>query len=127
MSVLVDTSVWVEYLRGRSALEEIDFLIDESLLMTNELIQAELLPPLLARGQDELVGLFREIPVCPLQIDWDDIIALQVTCLKNGINKIGIPDLVIAQNAIRNGLRVFSVDKHFLLLHQVLPLDLYDP
>jgi predicted nucleic acid-binding protein len=127
MSVLVDTSVWVEYLRGSSALEEIDFLIDESLLITNELIQAELLPPLLARGQDELVRLLREIPVCPLQVDWEDIVTLQVTCLRNGINKVGIPDLVIAQNAIRNGLRVFSVDKHFLLLHEAIRLDLYEP
>ncbi|OGV75078.1 MAG: hypothetical protein A3K19_00770 [Lentisphaerae bacterium RIFOXYB12_FULL_65_16] len=127
MSVLVDTSVWVEYLRGRSALEEIDFLIDEDLLITNELILAELFPPLLARGEDELVGLLREIPICPLQIDWQGIVMLQVTCLKNGINKIGISDLVIAQNAMQSGLRVFAVDKHFLLLHRVIPLDLYEP
>ncbi|MCK5804800.1 MAG: PIN domain-containing protein [Lentisphaeria bacterium] len=127
MSVLVDTSVWVEYLRGSGALEEVDFLIDESLLMTNELIQAELLPFLLARGESELVDLLRDIPICPLQVDWDDIVMLQVTCLRNGINKVGIPDLIIAQNAIRNGLRVFSVDKHFRLLHQVIPIDLYEP
>ena len=127
MSVLVDTSVWVEYFRGSSALEEIDFLIDESLLVTNELIQAELLPPLLTRGEDELVGLLRELPLCPLQVDWDDLVALQVACLKNGIHKVGIPDLIIAQNAIRNGLRLFSVDKHFRLLSQVIPLHLYEP
>ena len=127
MSVLVDTSVWVEYLRGSSALEEIDFLIDESLLVTNELIQAELLPPLLTRGEDELVGLLRELPLCPLQVDWDDLISLQVTCLKKGIHKVGIPDLIIAQNAVRNGLRLFSADKHFRLLSQVIPLHLYEP
>ena len=91
MSVLVDTSVWVEYLRGSGASEEVDFLIDEDLLTTNELIQAELLPPLVARGESELVGLLRDLPVCPLQIDWRDIVMLQVTCLKNGINKVGIP------------------------------------
>ena len=127
MSVLVDTSVWVEYLRGRSVLDEVDFLLDEGLLNTNELIQAELLPPLLARGESELAGLLREIPVQPLRIDWDGIVALQVTCLKNGINRIGIPDLIIAQNAIQNALRVFAVDKHFRLMHDVIPLDLYEP
>ena len=127
MSVLVDTSVWVEYLRGSGVGEEVDFLIDESLLLTNELIQAELLPPLVARGEDELVSLIREVPVCPLHIDWSDIVKLQVVCLRNGINKVGIPDLIIAQNAIRNGLRIFSMDKHFQLLHRVIPVDLYEP
>jgi len=127
MSVLVDTSVWVEYLRGGSVLEEIDFLLDEALLSTNELILAELVPPLLTRGEDELVGLLREIPAHPLRIDWEGIVTLQVTCLRNGINKVGIPDLIIAQNAMQNGLRVFAVDKHFQLLHDVIPLDLYEP
>jgi len=126
MSVLVDTSVWVEYLRGSSCLEEVDLLIDESLVVTNELIQAELMPPLLARGEGELVRLLREVPLCPLQLDWDDIVMLQVTCLKNGINKVGIPDLIIVQSAISNGLRLFSVDKHFQLLHQVIPIDLFE-
>ena len=126
MSVLVDTSVWVDYFRGSGASEAVDFLIDEGLLTTNELIRAELLPALLARGEDELAGLLREIPVRTLQVDWDGIVMLQVTCLKNGINKVGIPDLLIAQNAIQHGLRVFTRDKHFLLLHQVIPLDLYE-
>lgn len=126
MSVLVDTSVWVEYFRGSGASEEVDFLIDEGLLTTNELIRAELLPPLLARGEDELAGLLREIPVCPLNVDWDGIVMLQVTCLRNGINKIGIPDLLIAQNAIQHGLRVFTRDKHFQLLRHVIPLELYE-
>jgi len=127
MSVLVDTSVWVEYLRGSGASEEVDFLIDEDPLTTNELIQTELLPPLVARGESELVGLLRDLPVCPLQIDWEDIVMLQVACLENGINKLGIPDLIIAQNAIGHGLRLFSMDKHFRLLRGVIPLDLYEP
>lgn len=126
MSILVDTSVWVEYFRGSDASEEVEFLIDEGLLTTNELIRAELLPALLARGEDELAGLLREIPVCTLQVDWDEIVMLQVACLKNGINQVGIPDLLIAQNAIQHDLRVFTRDKHFLLLHQVIPLDLYE-
>ena len=127
MSVLVDTSVWVEYLRGRRVLDEVDFLIDEGLLITNELIQAELLPSLLARGEEELVALLRELPICRLRIDWHGIEMLQVTCLRNGIDKVGISDLIIAQNAMQNGLRTFAVDKHFRLLRQVMPLDLYEP
>ena len=35
MSVLVDTSVWVEYFRSGYNSEKLDFLIDENLIVTN--------------------------------------------------------------------------------------------
>ena len=126
MSVLVDTSVWIEYLRGTRCVEEVDYLIDEDLIATNTLILAELLPPLLARGQDELASLIRQVRLVPLQVDWEDLIALQVACLKKNINKVSIADLIIAQNAIHNGLRLFSADKHFQLLSQVCALALFE-
>jgi predicted nucleic acid-binding protein len=126
MSVLVDTSVWVEYFRGSSCAEEVDFLLDEGLLVTNDLILAELLPALMSRGEDELVSLLRQTATCPLRVDWEEIVSMQVACLKSGINRVGVPDLIIAQNAIRGGLRLYSVDKHFRLMSQVLALDLFE-
>ena len=126
MSVLVDTSVWVEYFRGSNCQEEVDFLIDEDLIVTNELILAELVPSLIVRGEDKLAGLLRQVALSPLRVDWDELITMQVACLKGGVNRVGIPDLIIAQNSIRNGLRLFSVDKHFLLLSQVIPIDLFE-
>jgi len=126
MSVLVDTSVWVAYLRGTDCLEEMDFLIDEGLLAINSLILAELLPSLLLRRKRDLVSLLREVPQQPMSIDWDDLVAMQTTCLRNGINKVGIPDLIIVQHAMRHRQRVFSVDKHFRLLATVLPIDLFE-
>lgn len=125
MKVLVDSSVWVAYFRGASAPPEVDLLIEENLLVTNDLILAELAPPLLVRGENRLVNLLRDIERVPLTIDWDAIIHLQVTCLRNGINKVGIPDLIIAQNAMQNGLRLFSLDRHFRLLRAHLPLRLH--
>jgi len=126
MSVLIDTSVWVEYFRGSSCLEEVDFLIDEDLVVTNELILTELLPPLLVRGENDLANLLRQVRLSPLRVDWDGLVALQATCLRNGVNKVGIPDLIIAQNAIGNGLRLFSIDKHFQLLSRVIPVELFE-
>jgi predicted nucleic acid-binding protein len=125
MSVLMDTSIWVAYFCGSGYGEEVDFLIDEDLLVINDLILAELTPALILRGEDELISLLHEIRCYPLNIDWCEIVTMQVTCLQNGINKVGIPDLIIAQNAIDNGLRLLSGDKHFLLLSQVMPLELY--
>jgi len=124
MKVLVDSSVWVAYLRGTPELPLVDWLIEEGMVVTNDLILAELTPPLLVRRERKLVGLFHDIERFPLIIDWDGIIQMQVTCLRNGINRVGIPDLIIAQCAIRHDLALFSLDKHFHLLAKHVPLNL---
>jgi len=126
MSVLVDTSVWVAYLRGISDLPELELLIDENLIATNDLVMAELIPYLHVRKQQRLISLMSEINRLPLTIDWADIIQMQTTCLRQGINAIGIPDLIMAQHAIRNHLRLFTLDKHFILMSKHLPLAIYE-
>ena len=50
----------------------------------------------------------REIVCPPLRVDWDDLIKMQIACLKHGINKVGIPDLMIAQHAIQNHLELYT-------------------
>lgn len=125
MKVLVDTSAWVAYFRGAGDLSTMDWLIEENLLVTNDLVLAELIPALLLRRERKLAGILREIERVPLDIDWDGIIELQVTCLRNGINQVGIPDLIIAQQAIREGLSLLSLDRHFRLLSRHLPLNLH--
>ena len=125
MNVLVDSSVWIAYFRGTSDLPSLDWLIEEGLAVTNDIILAELTPALLVRGEMKLVGLLREIERVPLTLDWDGIIEMQVTCLRNGINKVGIPDLIVAQQAMQYNLSLFSLDKHFRLLSKHVVLQLH--
>lgn len=125
MKVLIDSSVWVAYFRGVGGLTKVDWLIEEGSIVTNDLILAELMPPLLMRGERKLVALLREIERIPLALDWDGIVEMQVTCLRNGINKVGLPDLIIAQHAIQNEYALFSYDKHFALLGRHVPLKLH--
>jgi predicted nucleic acid-binding protein len=125
MRVLVDSSVWVAYFRGTGDLPDIDWLIEEDLIVTNDLVLAELLPALLVRGETELADLLRDIERVPLTVDWDGIVQMQLVCLRNGINKVGVPDLILAQQAQQNGLSLFSLDKHFRLLGKHLPLGLH--
>jgi predicted nucleic acid-binding protein len=126
MSVLVDSSVWVHYLRGDARNDDrLDWLIDEGLVVTNDLILAELLPPLIVRREGKLVSLLREIPTLPLDLDWPGLVADQVACLRNGINKVGLSDLIIAQNARRNAVPLFSHDKHFRLMSRLLGLEVF--
>lgn len=113
MSVLIDSSVWIEYFRNGNNYEKVDFLIDENLVVTNDLILAELAPFLKIKKQNHLIDLLHNIGKLRVDIKWDQIIDLQYVCLQNGLNGVGIPDLIIVQNAIQNDAKIFSLDKHF--------------
>jgi predicted nucleic acid-binding protein len=120
MPVLVDTSIWVEYFRSGDNLKRLDFLIDENLVVTNDLILAELIPFLKIRKQRKIIELLNNIYRLPLNIKWDELIDYQVKCLKKGINGVGIPDLIIAQNAKQNDCEIYSSDNHFKLLKNAI-------
>lgn len=122
MKVLVDSSVWVAYFRGADTVPSLDWLIEEDLIATNDLILAELIPSLLMRGERKLASLLQDIERPALNLDWEGLIKMQVVCLRHGINKIGIPDLMIAQHAIQNELSLYSLDKHFALMSRHIPL-----
>ena len=125
MSVLVDSSVWIDYFRGLNNTDRLDHLIDEGLLVTNDLILAELIPALRIRKQHRIISLLKTMTNVPVSIDREHLIDLQTKCIRKGINKVGIPDLIIAQNAICNHLVLYSHDKHFKLMSQHISLSLY--
>lgn len=107
MLVLVDTSVWIDYFRSGNQSDELDVLIDLNVIVTNDLILAELIPFLKLKHQVKVIQLLNEIKRIPLKIDWGDIIESQWLCLKSGSNGIGIPDLIIAQNVTEDGCEYF--------------------
>ena len=127
MSIIVDTSIWVDYFRDGSHAPALEFLIDENLLVTNDLILAELVPFLKIRKQEKLISLLRKIRRFAVIPDWEQLIRFQYQCLRQGVNGIGIPDLIIAQNALYNDCRIFSLDRHFVLLGNVLGIELVHP
>jgi len=126
MSVLVDTSIWIEYFRSGNNSEKLDFLIDENLIVINDLILAELVPYLRVRNQQKLVKLLYNINKLELSIHWGQIIEFQFKCLINDLNRIGIPDLIIVQNAKQNQCEIYSLDNHFKLMKDILELRLRD-
>jgi hypothetical protein len=125
MEILVDSSVWIDYFRGGDKSLELEALIDENLVATNDIILAELIPFLKLQKQPAVIRLLQQLTRLPLQINWEEIIEFQVKCLKAGANGIGIPDLIIAQNAKANNRKIYSLDRHFHLLHQVIKVPLF--
>jgi hypothetical protein len=100
--------------------EQLEFLIEENLIAVNDFILAELVPFLKVRNQQEIIKLLHSIKKFELSIDWDEISEFQYTCLKNGVNGIGIPDLIIVQNAKQNRGVIYSLATHFQLCREFL-------
>ncbi|MCC5913864.1 MAG: PIN domain-containing protein [Balneolaceae bacterium] len=122
-SVLIDSSVWIEYFKF-GGIEKLDRLIEEDLACTNELILTELAPALMLKSQTDILEGLQAISLIPLKVDWEIVREYQLMNLKNGINKVGIPDLIILQQVIDEKITLFSFYKHFRLMQNHLKFDL---
>ena len=123
MKILVDTSVWVDYFRSGKNSAQLDLYIDQNIICVNNLILAELIPYLKIKKQIRLIKLLYDITNIPLSINWQKVIKYQAVCIQNGINKIGIPDLIILDNIIQNDLVLFTLDKHFTLIKKFININ----
>lgn len=123
--VLIDSSVWISFFKGNPESKPLLDLIDSNSICVNDLILAELIPALFHKKEFHLVNVIQQVECIPLVIDWKWIIETQEANLANGLNKVGIPDLIITLNAISNDLPLFSFDKHFQLMAQRIDLKLF--
>lgn len=122
-NILVDSSVWIEYFRGKKEAALLDELIDRNQLCINNLILSELIPFLRIKKENALIKILMTIKNINIKIDWEEIIDFQEINLRNGLNKIGIADLIIVQNVRDNNLRLYSLDKHFELMSKHIEFD----
>ena len=120
MQILIDSSVWIDYFRSGTHTSKLDTYIDQNLVCTNHLILAELIPFLKVKKQFRVIKLLESLTNITLNINWDNIINLQSTCIQKGINKVGIPDLIILDNVIQNNLDLYTLDKHFKQINKYI-------
>ena len=124
--ILVDTSIWIDYFRNGNTADALDKLIESDMICINDVILSELLPSINQRHEEELKELLLSFPKLQMKIDWNEIVFMQTENLRNGINKVGLPDLMIAQNTIQNKVKLFSCDRHFQLIKNLFPLYLFE-
>lgn len=122
-SILIDSSVWIEYFRTGKP-EKLDRIIQEDLACINELILTELVPSLMMKNETDIMEGLQSIEIIPMNIDWDIVRDYQLMNLQNGLNKVGIPDLIILQQVIDKKISLFSFDKHFKLMQNYLNYEL---
>ncbi len=124
--ILIDSSVWISYFRNKESHIQLDELILNNQICINELILTEIIPFLKIKKQNKLINLLLELPKKPMRIDWDIIINYQLKNLKNGINNVGIPDLIILDHVVSNNLILYTEDKHFKLMQKQIHFNLLD-
>ena len=124
-NILVDSSVWISFFKGRDEAKVLNNLLDINAIVINELILSEIIPSLFVRKERELIDLLNSIEKINIDVDWKGIRQIQIVNLKNGLNRVGIPDLIIAQNAIKNNIELFSFDKHFELMKKEIGLKMW--
>jgi predicted nucleic acid-binding protein len=117
--VLIDSSVWIAYFRGSIEAELLDQDIETNRICINELILSELLPLIRLKNEDHLADLLEAVRKLPIIINWEEIRNIQFKNLKRGIYKVGIPDLIIFQNAIQNEATLLTLDNHFSLMAEL--------
>ena len=123
--VLVDSSIWIEYFKGNERVFPLNDLIDTNNVCINDLIRAELIPSINQKREEKLKSLLLSLYNNPLNINWYQIIHMQTVNLRSGINNVGIPDLIIARNAIESNLELYSLGKHFHLMSKLHGLKIF--
>jgi len=125
LGVLVDTSVWISYFKSGKH-SSLDGLIVNGLALTNDVILTELVPVLHQNNRYDVIESLESLIKVPLSIHWDGIRYLQSGNLERGINKVGIPDMIIVQQIIDHKISLFTEDKHFSMMQKWLHYDLFE-
>jgi predicted nucleic acid-binding protein len=123
MNYIIDSCVWIDYFNKKLHYDIVSQLLTDNLAYINKIILAELIPSARIYKEFDFIACLSGLNLLELDINWDEIMEIQYQCIKSGINKLGLLDIAIAQNAKQNDIGVFSTDKHMILLSQKLGIN----
>ena len=133
MAYLVDTSVWVEWLKGQDT-PEADWLghaiVRDTDIVVPGLVITEVLRGVASEHEahrlEYLFGQFDPAP--PLDDrDYRDAAGLYRRCRAKGVTIASTVDCLIAQLAIRHRLGLVTPDRDFQAIARVTPLNVARP
>lgn len=127
--VLLDTSVWIAYLRKEKAVfDEVNMLIDSGRVRLLGLVLAELYQG--CKSQKEIDVTHDLTQIFPRLNEsaqmWEAAGLLAYKLRKQG-ESIGLADCYIATVALKSKVLIYSYDKHFKVLAPICGLQLYSP
>lgn len=120
--ILVDTSAWVEFLRGTGSAVQVrvrELIEADAPLATTDPVVMELLAgaesPARARELRRLLGRFHHEPTHGL-VDFEHAAALFRACRSGGSTVRSLMDCLIAAVALRTDMSVLAADRDFEVL-----------
>ena len=132
--VLVDTSVWIDHLRGRqnaAASELAGWLRDEpDRILVNEVVITEWLRGVSSEADSAQLqaGLDKLLQADPMgRSDWLLSARIYRTCRDAGLTIRSPMDCLIASHAIRLNAPVLAIDRDFEAIASCTPLRLHRP
>jgi predicted nucleic acid-binding protein len=126
MTTLVDTSAWIDFLRGeRAAVKRVDPLLKEGAAALCGPVRAEVLSGARDRALfDRLRLLFEGLSYLETGEDaWRQVAELRFLLARQGI-QAHLIDLLIAVTAVDGGAVLLTRDRDFEGIARVLPLEL---
>ena len=126
--ILIDTSVWIDLLRGNGRGPELaSMLRSDTPMASTEAILMELLAG--TRNEVEYTSVRRLgtsvgwLPVDPAT-DFDSSAQIYAQCRRNGITPRGLIDTLIVAIALRTQCSLMTSDRDFTAIGTLVPLEL---
>lgn len=129
MRVFVDTSVWIDFFRGRDATLRagLGALLDEDRVAIAAAVRVELLGGARKEQAARLQRLLTAVPTFrPTDATWDTMEAWAVRGARAG-ERFGVGDLLIGATAAEHGSPLWSLDADFARLAALGVLALHEP
>lgn len=120
MKILADSSVWIDFFRRKNKNNQLPELLVEELVVTNPVILSEILPSLKISKQSRTIELLEAVEKVDMEIDWDLVVETQIQYSKKFNHFVGIPDILIVQNALQKNFILYSFDKDIFNLCEML-------
>jgi predicted nucleic acid-binding protein len=124
-ALVVDTSCWITYFKGRKEFPDIDQALHEARVHLPPLVIAELLSARLSpKEQRELLGFLKLLPLCEPDFQhWVRVGELRSKLLRKGLT-VSTPDAHIAQCTLDLNAILFSEDLIFRKINHHIDLRL---
>jgi predicted nucleic acid-binding protein len=122
--ILVDTTIWIEFFRGRSSVgDRLETLLMDDFVCTCGMVMFEVLQGIKSEGEkSKILTLLAGLPYVEMtKVLWQRAAVLSALLKKSGVS-VPLSDILITTIAIENDLSVFTLDNHFL---QIPNLRLY--
>ncbi len=124
--VLIDSSAWIDFLRGDAkAVEKVDLLLADGRAAMTGPIYAEVVSGAQSRAVfDRLALLFKSLDllVAP-EGAWEQVAEARFALARQGI-QVHLVDLFIAVTALHNRHSLLTRDRDFEVIARVIPVEL---